>query len=156
MRAHGVRGMLRVRSTSPAWTALRHIWVGEREQEVVQVQPERGDWLVKLAGVDDRDAAEALRGAPVLAPREALPPAADDEVYVADLIGCRVVDSAGRELGEVAGSFDGGAYEVLEVRGARDFLLPFTDGVVTAVDVEARLIRCDPPPGLIDLDEAES
>jgi 16S rRNA processing protein RimM len=122
----------------------------------MQVQPERADWLVKLAGVDDRDAAEALRGQPLSVLRDELPPAGDDELYVADLIGCRVLDGQGRLLGEVKGSFDSGAYEVLEIAGEHDFLLPFCDGIVTAVDVAARTITCDPPPGLINLDEAES
>jgi 16S rRNA processing protein RimM len=81
----------------------------------------------------------------------------ENELLVADLIGCTVFDAAGATLGEVTGSFDSGAHEVLEVRRAdgHEFMLPLVDAMVSAVDVEARKIVCDPPPGLIDLDEAE-
>jgi len=64
---------------------------------------------------------------------------------------------AGTTLGEVTGSFDSGAHEVLEVRGAdgKEFMLPLVDAFVTDVNLEARTITCDPPPGLVNLDEAE-
>jgi 16S rRNA processing protein RimM len=77
-------------------------------------------------------------------------------VYVADLSGGRVVDARCAELGEVTETFDSGAHEVLVVRAAGgEFMLPFVDGIVTGVDLDARRVTCDPPPGLINLDEAE-
>jgi 16S rRNA processing protein RimM len=155
VRAHGVGGLVRVRG-SAALAAMRRLFVGGRPFAVEALQRERGDFLVRLEGVGDRDAAEALRGAPVEVEREALPPPAADELYVADLIGCAVVDASGARLGEVAETFDSGAQEVLVVRGgAAEFMLPFVDGIVTAVDLEARRIVCDPPEGLIDLERAE-
>jgi 16S rRNA processing protein RimM len=154
-RAHGVRGMVRVRAESDAILDLERVFVGGRERRIERAQPERGEFLVQLEGVHDRDAAEALRGAAVEAERSELPPPEAGEFYVADLIGCRVVDGAGRELGAVRETFHSGAHEVLVVAGgAREFMLPLVDAMVTAVDLEARLVRCDPPPGLIDPDEA--
>ena len=155
-RAHGLRGLVRVRASSEALLELDRVFLRGREVKLLRVVPERGEFLVQLEGVTDRDQAEALRGAALEVERGNLPQPADDELYVADLIGCRVVDARGAELGEVAETFDSGAHEILVVRGAREFMLPFIDEFVTAVDLEARRITCDPPPGLIDLDEAES
>lgn len=156
-RAHGVRGVLRVRSASDALAAVDEVVIGERPFAVVHASRDKEDWLLTVEGVADRDAAEALRGAPVRVAREAVP-VGDDELLVADLVGCRVLDVAGAALGEVTGSFDSGAHEVLEVRAAdgKEFMLPFVDAIVKEVDVAARRIVCDPPPGLLDLDEAES
>ena len=156
LRAHGIRGALRVRGGSDALPSLSTVYLDDRPFKLVAAQRDKDDWLLTLEGVGDRNAAEALRGAVVRADRAALP-VADDELLVADLVGCRVFDVAGAELGEVTGSFDSGAHEVLEVRRAdgHEFMLPLVDAIVTAVDVEARRIVCDPPPGLVDLDEAD-
>ncbi len=158
LRAHGIRGVVRVRGEGDALGVIERVRVGERDFAVEHAQRDKGEWLLKLGGVEDRDAAEALKGQAVLVERAALPPPDEGELYAADLIGCRVFDAAGRELGEVSGSFDSGAHEVLELRSrdGREHMIPFVDGIVTRVDVAARRIDCDPPPGLIELDEAES
>ena len=156
VRAHGVRGVIRVRAGSDAIAHVRRVFVDGRAYAVEHVQPERQEWLVKLDGLGDRDQAEALRGRALEADRAELPPLDDGEVYVADLIGCKVYLADGTLLGEVTATFPGGGHEVLEVSGARSFLLPFVGEMVIAVDTAGRRITCDPPPGLIDLEEAES
>jgi 16S rRNA processing protein RimM len=155
VRAHGVRGGLRVRASADL-SALDTVELGGREHRLLQAQRDKDDWLITVDDIRDRDAAEALRGAAVRVDRDAVP-VGDDELLVADLVGCTVVDVAGQTLGEVIGSFDSGAHEVLEVRApsGKEFMVPFVDAIVTAVDLEARRIVCDPPPGLIDLDEAD-
>jgi 16S rRNA processing protein RimM len=155
LRAHGVRGVLRVRATGATLETARRLFVDGSWHAVEWAQRERAEWLVKLEGIDDRDRAGSLRGKALAIDEAERPAAEDDEVYVADLVGCRVVDREGRALGEVTGSFDSGAHEVLEVRGAREFMLPFVDAMVVSVDVAGKTIVCDPPPGLVDPDEAE-
>jgi 16S rRNA processing protein RimM len=155
VRAHGIRGALRIRAATDL-SALDTLEIDGTLRTVVRAQRDKEEWLVTVEGIADRDAAEALRGAPVRVPRDAVE-VAENELLVADLVGCRVFDAAGVLLGEVTGSFDSGAHEVLEVRrdDGKEFMLPLVDAMVSAVDVEARKIVCDPPPGLIDLDEAE-
>jgi 16S rRNA processing protein RimM len=160
VRAHGVRGLVRVRASSDALLALARVFVDGREHAVEHAQAERGDFLVKLAGVADRDQAEALRGKTLEALREELPALGDGELYAADLVGCQVYDAQGIHLGAVTGSFPGGGHEVLEVKlpdgDGRTFLLPLIEPIVREVDVGERRIVCDPPEGLVDLDRAES
>jgi 16S rRNA processing protein RimM len=155
-RAHGVKGLVRVVG-SEALLDVERVWIGGREFSIVRALPERGDALVELRGVTDRDAAEALRGQPVEALRDDLPELEEGEIYAADLIGCAVFDVAGKRLGEVRASFPGGGHEVLEVAGGdHEFMLPWVDAIVKEVDVAGRRIVCDPPEGLVNLDEADS
>jgi 16S rRNA processing protein RimM len=155
LRAHGVRGVVRVRANVDL-AAVDMLLVGESRYAVRHASRDKEDWLVTLDGVADRDAAEALRGRPVSLPRAAIA-VAEDEILVGDLVGCALVDLAGSALGEVTGSFDSGAHEVLEVRAAdgREFMVPFIDAFITDVDLPTRKIVCDLPPGLVNVDEAE-
>jgi 16S rRNA processing protein RimM len=155
VRAHGIRGALRVRGEGQALLALRRVFLDGKPCTVSRARPDKAEVLLELDEVRDRDQAEALRGKPLFVARADLPPLDENELFVADLVGCRVFDAAGRLLGEVAATFPNGAQEVLEVRGARDFLLPFCEPLVVEADLPARRIVCDPPPGLIDPGEAE-
>ncbi len=155
--AHGLRGFLWVHSlTTPPqnvfaygpWS-LRH---GEMDKsvEVEQWRPQGKGWLVKLRGVDDRNAADLLVGCEVLVPRSALPQLPEDEYYWSELIDMRVVTVAGSDLGCVHAMMETGANDVLVVRGdalsidQRERLLPWLPGtVVHQVDRQARRIIVD-------------
>jgi 16S rRNA processing protein RimM len=154
MRAHGIRGMLRVFAASDAILSVRRVFIDGKELKVERVQAEKENFLVQLEGIRDRNQAEAMQKKKLFARKEELPPLADDEIYVADLVGCRVFDVAGTNLGEVIGTFPGGAHEILVVKGEREFMLPMVDAIVTEVDVAQRRIVCDPPEGLLDLERA--
>lgn len=93
--------------------------------------------LVKLPGCDDRDAAEELRGAEVLVRRSDFPPLEDDEFYICDVIGARVMGPSG-ELGRVEAMQSYPTVEVFVVRaeGQESFEIPLLDGFVEQVDVE--------------------
>jgi 16S rRNA processing protein RimM len=100
--------------------------------------------VAKLAGIDDRDASEALGSCYIGAPREALPQTASDEYYWADLIGLAVVNLQDQPLGRVTSLIETGANQVLVVTdGERERLLPFVEHVVGKVDVAGGVIRAD-------------
>ena len=102
-------------------------------------------WVVKFVGVDERNAAQALEGKYIAAPRAELPETAKDEYYWADLVGLEVVNTQGERLGQVTGLLSSGAHDVLCVRdGAeekvQERLLPFVAQVVKNVDMASRRI----------------
>lgn len=100
--------------------------------------------VAHLAGMDDRDAAQALKGYEVGVPRAALPPAEDDEIYWADLVGMEVVNREGQTLGRVTAVTTHGAHPILSVAAdAGERLIPFVPAHIDAVDVEARRIEVD-------------
>ena len=99
--------------------------------------------VAKLAGCDDRDAAELLRGGDVAIPRAALGEAGEGALYRVDLVGLEVVDEAGKDLGKVEGFFETGGTSVMVVAGAKERMIPFVPEYVKAVDREARRITVD-------------
>jgi len=98
-----------------------------------------------LEGVDDRACAEALRGASIEVPRDWLPPPGEREFYRADLIGLRVQNLEGIELGDVLHFIDAPAGAVMVVRGASEHWVPATPRHVRSVDLAAGRIVVDWP-----------
>lgn len=99
--------------------------------------------VAKLGGVNDRNAAEALRGCEVAVTRAELGEPAAGSIYVVDLVGLEVVDAKGVALGQVEGFFQTGETSVMVVKGGRERLIPFVPDYVKAVDREARRITVD-------------
>ncbi|MGD0190827.1 MAG: ribosome maturation factor RimM [Rhizomicrobium sp.] len=104
--------------------------------------------ILRLQGVDDRDAAEALKGVELFVARDALPAAADDEFYHADLVGLRAEDAEGRLVGEVRAIHNFGAGDVIELvrPDGGNLFLSFTRETVPEIDVkEGRIVVVEPP-----------
>ena len=97
----------------------------------------------KLEGVDDRNAAELLRGLDVAVTRDDLGEAAEGEFYWVDLVGLEVVNLQGEKLGQVEELLRTGGSDVLVVRGGRERLIPFVADFVKSVDREAGRITVE-------------
>jgi 16S rRNA processing protein RimM len=151
--AHGVRGLVRVKSftADPAdLTAYGPLTdaAGRTEYALTLKGEVKGQLLAAIAGCTDRNAAEALRGTQLYLARALLPETEDgDEFYHADLIGLSARDAAGVELGRVRAVFDFGSGDVLEVLDAdgRAVLYPFTRTVVPEIDLAAGTLTVLPP-----------
>ncbi len=159
-RAHGVRGMLKVKPTGATLATLRDgdavtLVQGERRRDAVveSVDVRANEAFLRLRGVASRDDAELLRGALVVTGDDRLPGLDEAEFYVRDLIGCRVF-VADRHLGDVRQVLPGAANDVLEVHppgGGDPVLVPFTRDAMVAVDPAAG--RVDVRDGLLELPE---
>jgi 16S rRNA processing protein RimM len=157
--AHALRGFIRVRpSQLPSASLVAGASVlleqGGRWQHayLVSAAPHgRGGLLVEVAGVADRNAAEALVGSRILVPAAALPPCDDDEFYWHEVVGFTVETGDGTVLGAVAATFATGLNDVWVVRdGEREVLIPVIADVVRAIDRSTRRIVIEPMPGLIE------
>ncbi|MDN3921925.1 ribosome maturation factor RimM [Roseateles violae] len=114
---------------------------------------DHGEGIVAgVQGVNDRNGAEALRGARIFISRSAFPSADPNEYYWVDLIGLNVVNRQGETLGEVVGLIDTGPHSVLRivppgltapVKPDQERLIPFVAAFVDDVDLEQRLITVD-------------
>jgi 16S rRNA processing protein RimM len=112
-----------------------------------------GKTVIHFAGVDDRAAAEALRGVRLVIGADERPPLSDpDEFYDTDLVGLRARTVQGADLGPVTDVLHAGGatYLVLDVDGA-ERLVPFVAAVVPEVDVPGHAVVIDPPEGLFEL-----
>lgn len=108
------------------------VTIDGREHTVVERKGTDARPIVRLSGVEDRDAAEALRGQVLSAGAPDEPPG-EDEWLIEDLIGCRI-----EGVGEVTGVLEGMSCDVLE---AGDVLIPLVTDAVTGVDVERKVIE---------------
>ena len=158
---HGVRGTVRLKSF--AENEMDALAYGPLEDEagkpyVLMLQGQsKGSLLVRIRGVGDRNAAEALKGVRLYVPREALPPPAADEFYHADLVGMRVDLLDGVVLGVVLAVYNFGAGDLIDVQvthSVKTILLPFNRETVTEVDLAGQRLVVDPMPGLLDDGEA--
>ncbi len=159
-RAHGVRGrivLVPYNSESDALTCVPALWLrsgeGEpRRYEVARAERAAQGYLIALRGLDDREAADALRGSEALVERASLPAPAEGEVYAADLLGYAVADQSGAARGEVVGVETAGLQELLRVSNAgRESLVPF--GLLKEIDEARRRIVVEAPDGLFELEE---
>jgi 16S rRNA processing protein RimM len=144
--AHGIQGEVRLKLFSDSAGSLsRHarLFVGGVERRLLKVRGDHKGAVARFEGVDDRTAAEALRGSLVEIDRAALPPLEDGEYYHADLIGLPCADRDGRVLGSVVAVENFGAGDLLEVAGedGRRSLIPFKPGIA---DLEDGRIVLDP------------
>ena len=115
-------------------------------------RPFRRGYLIRLDGVDSRDAAEALRGRYVLRPMEELEAVEEGELFYHELLGMKVVTVDGEEVGEVVEVYELRPADLLEVKGASTtHYIPFLASVVKQVDAETATMIIDPPAGLLDL-----
>jgi 16S rRNA processing protein RimM len=155
--AHGVRGEVKITAFGDDPQALIGYGplaaVDGRSFRVLSLKTVGGRLVARLAGVADRNAAEALTGIELSVDRNRLPPPKDDDTfYHADLIGLAAETADGQALGTVVAVPDYGAGELLEIApplGAT-LLVPFTRAVVPVVDLAAGRVVVDPPRGLLD------
>lgn len=151
---HGVRGEVKVKSFTADPLAIAAYGPLFDEQgrafalKLSQKAAKDAVVIAKIDGVADRNAAEALKGKRLYAPRDALPAIETaNEFYASDLIGLGVEDRSGKALGKVMALQDYGAGDILAIGGGAqgDFDLPFADRFVPVVDLAAGRIVVDLP-----------
>lgn len=123
-------------------------FTGTAQVSVKEVKEHSGTVVACAHDVDDRNAAEALRGARIFISRASFPTAAQDEYYWVDLIGLTVVNRQDEDLGIVRELLSTGAQTVLVLEYLQDGkpqerMIPFVSAYVDAVDLAAKRIRVD-------------
>ena len=153
--AHGVRGEVLVRSYADDPAAIGAYGplaapAANRTLELRVLRVTAKGVVARIAGIGDRNAAEALAGIDLYIDRAQLPAAGEDEFYHADLIGLAAVAPDGAEIGRVVAVHNFGAGDLIEVALAasrRTEHIPFNDRFVPEVDVAAgRIVVSLPEP----------
>lgn len=137
--AHGISGEVRLKLFAEGVDSLKRYTLfhaGERVLTLKSVKPGGNGAIARFAEVNDRSAAEAMRGTLLTVPRETLPPLAEGEYYHADLLGLPCVDAAGAMLGTVVAVENFGAGDLIEVERAdgKKALIPFKPGVADLIE----------------------
>ncbi len=151
--AHGIKGLLQVLPLTdfPERYTERPRVFAERPDgsrvavKVVKAIPHKSQYLIGLEGLTTRTEAEAFVGAELKVPAADATPLPEGSYYQFQLIGLRVTDEAGRDLGQLREVISGSANDVYVVSdGRRDLLLPATREVVRRVDLAAGVIVARP------------
>ncbi|NYT66534.1 ribosome maturation factor RimM [Alcaligenaceae bacterium] len=181
--AYGVRGWIKIQPhaangqvlldaktwwlKTPAPLGDAGVFSSARSVKVAASRMHSGTVIAQLAGMTDRDQAEALRGHTVCVPRSAFPATDDDEYYWVDLIGCRLFGEDDQEqpvlIGQVRNVIDNGAHAVLQVARATqadsgdlqflqtdkgreiEVLVPFVSAHVHTVDIANSVLHSNWP-----------
>lgn len=164
IKAHGVTGEMavEVRTDDPEVRFAPGVTLrgrpgrggAERDFVIESVRAHSDRLLVRLEGVGDRNAADALRGTLFLVDSGSLPPIDDpDEFYDHQLEGMTVTTTEDHIVGTVAEVLHTAAGELLAVRNAdgAEVLVPFVSAIVVSVSLADRAVVIDPPEGLLEL-----
>lgn len=162
--AQGVRGEVRLFAFLDEPGLIAKLGVledktGARKFKIVSSRPAKDFLVVRVEGVEDRDAAAKLTHTELFIARERLPKLKRaNDFYHSDLIGLRAEDPAGKNVGSVVGVQNFGAGDVLEIKpvdGGEAYMLPFADHFVPAVDIENGRIVINLPENFFDPGEHE-
>jgi 16S rRNA processing protein RimM len=159
--AHGLTGELRVEAYSdfPARFAPDAVlFLGEQLEPVTvtAVRPHKTNLLLRLEEIEDRNAAEDVRGLWLYVPEAEAAELEEGQYWIHDIIGLQVVTEAGQAIGKITDVLATGANDVYVVRpaaginGGRDVLLPAIEDVVARVDLPQGIMVIHLLDGLID------
>ncbi len=154
---YGIKGWVKVASfTDPEDNVFSYApWVlrdigGKRPTQTVGVLENKAHgkgWVAKLDGVQDRNAAETLKGLEIAVERGCLPDPDEGQYYWTDLEGLQVVNRDGTVLGRIDHMLETGSADVMVIAGERAgerCLVPFImHETVVAVDLDAGSVRID-------------
>lgn len=151
--AHGVRGHVVIRTYTEVPEDIASYGPledepGERQFEIEAVRVTPKGVIARIRGVDDRNAAEALRRTRLFIERERLPSTEADEFYHSDLVGLKATKPDGTLMGEVIAVHNFGAGDILEIRlakGGGTEMVPFTRAFVPNVDLGEGRLTVDLP-----------
>jgi len=163
-RPHGVRGEVLIEPLTDEPDAVyasgRRVFGGTVEGPmdeeaptltVIETRPFKDGLLVRFEEIGDRTAAELWNGRLLLVPEEELTPLGEGEVYQHELKGMTVELSSGEFVGTVADVFEAPQGLLLDVARERGkVLVPFSGEIVVDVDRQRRVVRIDPPAGLLE------
>lgn len=150
---HGVKGWLHLYSFTRPTSNIKQYrdWQIQFKQQwqtlhLETLRDHQDHYLVKLEGINDRDAASALTNIDINIEQQQLPSLANDEYYWSDLIGLTVTTQDGHLLGTVTELLETGANDVLVVQGAKRHLIPYTQQVVININLTERSLTVDWDP----------
>ncbi|WP_336986250.1 ribosome maturation factor RimM [Altererythrobacter aquiaggeris] len=145
--AHGVAGEVRLKLFGEGWAELkRYKTFNEGAFTLKKIRDDnKGGAVARFAEVQDRNAAEKMRGTVLTIPHSQLPKLGEGEYYHADLLGLEVVTDGGEAVGRVAAIENFGAGDIVEIAkpDGKTFMVPMTESAVPGWDSEKLVISAE-------------
>ena len=155
VNAVGLKGEVKVYNYSDSeeiYEITPSIYAGNNLLDIENVRMQKNMVILKLSGINDRNAAEAAKGTDLFITEADLPELEDGEFYVRDLIGMTITED-GVILGTVTNVLQNTAQDVFEVerKNGKQLLIPRVDEFVLDIDLDTREIKVKLPEGLLEL-----
>lgn len=144
VKAQGIMGEIKVKPLTDnveRFKKLRVLYADGKPFKVLGLRIDRGFVFLRLQGVDDRNAAEELRGKFLQIDRVNAVDLDESEYFIADLIGCKLCTEDGDVLGEITDIFqNSGVVDVINVRGndGKELRFPFLNRIVCEINIEQK------------------
>jgi 16S rRNA processing protein RimM len=161
-RPHGLKGQVAINPETDfieeRFAAGAVVWMkadgGEQELTVASMRVQNGRPIVGFVGFDRIEDVEGLAGQELRVPEDALQPLQAGTYYEHQLVGCAVETTGGGRVGEVAKVEGGAGASRLVIDGPRgEILIPLAVDICVDIDVANRMIRINPPQGLLEVNE---
>jgi 16S rRNA processing protein RimM len=154
---HGLKGKMRITPFGDSFERFQnysHLIIGPEgiPAKVISSEQKKNAYIIELEGYDSIDQVEKLKGLTIYVKRDQLEDLEKDEYYWRDIIGLKVLDENGRELGEVVEIFATGSNDVYVVDRIKQYLIPATRDVVKEISLEKGCMVIDASllEGLLD------
>lgn len=146
LKPQGIRGEVKVKAftdTLADFKQFKTVVIGDVSYKVLSCRTDGEAVYLMLRGIADRDAAELLRGKNVEAEREDAPELEEGTYYVVDIIGCRVSDESGKDIGVISDVISAATdIYVIDDKG-KNIMFPVVKGVVVSTDIESKKLVVD-------------
>lgn len=172
INVHGVKGALKVQPLTDdlsRFSKLKEVYVKDakarpdgkhlynKKYKIISALVSGGFVILRLYGIDDRDMADLFRGCFLEIDRKDAIDLPQDSYFIGDLIGAKVVEDSGDELGILHDVYQTGSNDVYAVKrpGKKDILLPAIGSVIKDVDIENGIVTVSLIPGLKEVYEED-
>lgn len=147
VNTHGLKGEVKViplTDNPKRYNELEFVLIDGIEKKIQGCKYQKDRVIVKVEGIDTIEEAEKYKNKYMEIPREYAVPLEEDTYYIADIIGCNVFDTNGKDLGEVYDVIQTKNNDVYWIRKPKELLIPVLLDIVTDIDVENRKITIRP------------
>ncbi|MCI6692769.1 MULTISPECIES: ribosome maturation factor RimM [unclassified Clostridium] len=147
VNTHGLRGEVKViplTDDPKRYNELDFVLIDGIERKIQGCKYQKDRVIVKIEGINTIEEAEKYKNKYMEIPREYAVPLEEDTYYIADIIGCTVFDTNGKDLGEVYDVIQTKNNDVYWIRKPKELLIPVLLEIVTDIDIENRKITIKP------------
>lgn len=148
INTHGVKGELKVYPLTDdirRFRKLKAVYIDGVEKNVVWCKLQTDKVILKIEGIESLDDAMRYKTKYLQVKREEAVKLPEGRYFVVDIVGCKVIDENGIELGNVSEVIFTGSNDVYWVKGKKDLLIPVLDHIIKNIDVEKKEIIISPP-----------
>jgi 16S rRNA processing protein RimM len=147
INTHGVKGELKVHPLTDdmkRFKKLKYVLLDGVEKKVIWVKLQNNKVILKLEGIESMEEAEKLKSKYLKVSREDAVKLPEGRYFVVDIVGCKVVDTNGKHIGEVKEVIFTGSNDVYWVKGEKEVLVPVIESVVKDINIENKIITIEP------------